>query len=453
MQMRLLKTIMHAFLLPAGALSLCLAVSAGIHLNCTPVGAETTSYTYDVNGQVTKVEYPDGSVVIHSYDKMGNRQSRVISGTTNEPPTVTTDNATGVTGSGATLNATVNANNHDTTVTFEYGTNTAYGTSVPASQNPVTGTLPTAVSRAITGLNPGILYHYRAVAISAGGTGAGSDKTFTTIGSLTGVVINGGAVYTVNPKVTLTIGAYPVATKMQLNYTTKGWGTIETLVASKVISLPKGDGLKQVSVRYLDANGTALGEGSASIVLDTKAPTGFVVINGGAKLTNSRDLILAIVATDITSGLATLCIREDKLPCGDGEFSPYVVPTKEYTLTSAGDGKKTVYVTLHDQAGKVSKQLKASITLDTTAPTGSITINSGKEVTVTPLVSLKLKAVKASQMQISLDGGITWSEWGKFSGSKTVTLPAGAGVKTVKVKFRDLAGNVSEVYEDIITLQ
>jgi len=553
MPMRPIATIVRACSMPVYGLFLCVAICAVLCGTSIPLSAETTTYTYDINGQVTKVEYPNGTVITYTYDKMGNRQSRitssvaatqpptvstgsatgvtgtgatlnatvnahdhdttvtfeyglttaygasvpasqnpvtgssskVVSSTINglssgavyhyravgissagtaagsdktfvtsggELPTVTTDNATGITGSGATLNATVNARNNDTAVIFEYGPTTAYGTTMPASQNPVTGSTATAVSRSITGLNPGILYHYRAVGFSAVGTVSGSDKTFTTTGASAGLVINGGAVYTVNPKVTLTIGAYPGGSRMQLNYTAKGWGKIENFAASKIISLPKGDGLKNVSVRYLDTNGTALGESSAVIVLDTKTPTGFVVINGGAKLTNSRDLIMAIVASDITSGLATLCIREDKLPCGNGEYTPYV-PTKEYTLASAGDGKKTVYVTLRDQAGKTSKQLKASITLDTLAPTGSVVINSDKAITLSPLVVLKLKAVKASEMKLSLDGGTAWSEWMKFAGSKKVTLPPGAGEKVVKAKFRDLAGNVSEGCQDSITLQ
>jgi hypothetical protein len=42
-------------------------------------------------------------------------------------PAVTTAAANSITSSGATLSGTVNANNSDTTVTFEYGTTTSYG--------------------------------------------------------------------------------------------------------------------------------------------------------------------------------------------------------------------------------------------------------------------------------------------------------------------------------------
>jgi hypothetical protein len=149
---------------------------------CLPANGANITYTYDIMGQLTRVEYSDGTVISHVYDKMGNRQSRVTSVVATAPPTVTTTSASGVSGSGATLNATVTANNLDTTITFEYGTTTAYGTTVSASQNPVTGNLATPVSRSITGLGPpfGTTYHYRAVAVNSKGTTHGGDKTFAT---------------------------------------------------------------------------------------------------------------------------------------------------------------------------------------------------------------------------------------------------------------------------------
>ena len=73
--------------------------------------------------------------------------------TTSTPaPTVTKGAATGISGTGATLNGTVNANGFSTTVTFQYGTDTNYGNTVTADQSPVTGSTDTAVSKTISGL-------------------------------------------------------------------------------------------------------------------------------------------------------------------------------------------------------------------------------------------------------------------------------------------------------------
>jgi len=97
-------------------------------------------------------------------------------------PTATTLDATNKTSTGATLNASVNANMASTTVTFEYGTTTSYGQTVTASQSPVTGSSNTNVSANISGLSAGTTYHFRVKAVNSVGTTYGSDMTFTTAG-------------------------------------------------------------------------------------------------------------------------------------------------------------------------------------------------------------------------------------------------------------------------------
>lgn len=96
-------------------------------------------------------------------------------------PTVTTAAATAVTTAGATLNGSVNARFDSTTVTFEYGPTTAYGTSVAATQSPVTGGADTPVSAVLAGLPPNAAYHFRAVGRNSAGTTLGDDLTFTTL--------------------------------------------------------------------------------------------------------------------------------------------------------------------------------------------------------------------------------------------------------------------------------
>jgi phosphodiesterase/alkaline phosphatase D-like protein len=79
------------------------------------------------------------------------------------------------------LNGTVNANGNSTTVTFEYGATTAYGTTVAADQSPVSGSTDSTVSVTIGGLLPGTTYHYRVVGQNSSGTTFGADSTFATL--------------------------------------------------------------------------------------------------------------------------------------------------------------------------------------------------------------------------------------------------------------------------------
>lgn len=95
------------------------------------------------------------------------------------PPAVTTLGPTEVTPTSATLRATASPNGLATTVAFDYGTSTAYGTTsetAPAGD----GTVPVDVAVAITGLRAGTTYHLRARAANSAGTDSGADVSFTT---------------------------------------------------------------------------------------------------------------------------------------------------------------------------------------------------------------------------------------------------------------------------------
>lgn len=100
-------------------------------------------------------------------------------------PESVTGSATSVTGYAATLNGTVDPNGDATTYYFEYGTDTNYGTQVPATPGSVgSGWEPVALSANITGLSAGIEYHFRIVGSNSVGSDNGSDATFTTVGQL-----------------------------------------------------------------------------------------------------------------------------------------------------------------------------------------------------------------------------------------------------------------------------
>lgn len=103
-------------------------------------------------------------------------------------PSIASRAASSVSATGATLNAGVNPRGLATSVRFEYGTSTSYGSTTP-EQAIGAGTSTVSVRAAISGLRAGVKYNFRAVATSAAGVTRGGNRTFTTGSAPTGVTI------------------------------------------------------------------------------------------------------------------------------------------------------------------------------------------------------------------------------------------------------------------------
>ncbi len=102
-----------------------------------------------------------------------------VAGPISTPPSAISSAATSITQTGATLNGTVNDNGAATTVTFEYGLSTSYGSSASGG-TVAAGAGSTAVSANISGLACGNSYHFRVNGANSGGTTNGADQTFST---------------------------------------------------------------------------------------------------------------------------------------------------------------------------------------------------------------------------------------------------------------------------------
>ncbi len=125
-------------------------------------------------------------------------------------------------------------------------------------------------------------------------------------------------------------------------------------------TLAAGDGQKIVYARVFDSQGAG-GEFTATIVLDTIAPSGSLTLAEGAAFTASATVVAAVLAGDAGSGLAELSLSNDGTT-----FVPVVPGLTSWTLPQS-DGPHTVILRLNDLAGNTS-DLLADVVLDTTAP-------------------------------------------------------------------------------------
>jgi plastocyanin len=94
------------------------------------------------------------------------------------PPVVMTKQATNVTSSSATLNGSLDPHGLTTTVYFQYGRTTSYGSTTPMQSQ--SGNTYRNIASNIGGLTTGTTYHFRIVATNGAGTRKGGDRSFTT---------------------------------------------------------------------------------------------------------------------------------------------------------------------------------------------------------------------------------------------------------------------------------
>jgi hypothetical protein len=112
--------------------------------------------------------------------------------TTPGPVEAITSEASGITEEQAVLNGTVNPRGYDAKYYFQYGTSTGYGITTKPEGDAGGGTSPVPVSASITGLEPGITYHYRIVGTSVGVTSYGADKTLGSMSTPVSLTTSGG---------------------------------------------------------------------------------------------------------------------------------------------------------------------------------------------------------------------------------------------------------------------
>jgi hypothetical protein len=95
-------------------------------------------------------------------------------------PLAVTNPASNIDEISAKLNGSVNPNDSETMVEFEYGLTTSYGTVVTANPSPIDGNLTFDVSANIIDLSPSSTYHFRVKATNGIGTTFGNDQEFKT---------------------------------------------------------------------------------------------------------------------------------------------------------------------------------------------------------------------------------------------------------------------------------
>ena len=213
-------------------------------------------------------------------------------------------------------------------------------------------------------------------------------------------------------------------------------------------TLKTGDGNKRVYAQFKDNAGNISPTSSDSITLDTEPPTTTESLSG------------AMGENDWYIGAVTITLSASDTRSGVG-YTSYRIneePWSSYTGSFIVDieGINTIDYYSVDQANNKENTNTLDIKIDTTQPTGQVTINNDDDYTSTTLVTLSLTyedtASGVSEVRYSNDGVWDTEAWENPTSTKFWTLTPGEGIKKVYYQFKDNAGNISPTSSDSIIL-
>jgi uncharacterized membrane protein len=144
----------------------------------TRTGNTYQSVNASISGLAASTRYHFRIVATNSSGTVHGADRTFTTLSTTGPPVVITNAATNVTSSSATLNGRVDPHGLTTSVYFQYGTTSSYGSTT--ANHSFGGNTYQSVSANISGLSGNTTYHFRIVATNSAGTTYGSDRTFRT---------------------------------------------------------------------------------------------------------------------------------------------------------------------------------------------------------------------------------------------------------------------------------
>ncbi len=194
--------------------------------------------TFTYNGLAT------APILVGSYHVVGTINNANYTGSANGPlvisptaPLVTTSAATLISATSATLNSLITTKGAATTVSFQYGTSTAY-TNTTLGQSVAAGTTSVPFSTGIDLLTPQTIYHYRVVATNTDTpalTAVGLDRTFTTLAAPVFGVSPASYLGASDAEVALSVIPNGVATSVYFQYsTTAGFSSFLQTAAQSI---------------------------------------------------------------------------------------------------------------------------------------------------------------------------------------------------------------------------
>jgi len=306
--------------------------------------------------------------------------------------------------------------------------------------------------------------------------------------------INEGAAYTVSAEVTLSLCA-PYAVEMKIsNFEDFSGASWEPYVESKPWLIPTTGAYtvpRYVYAIFKEANGRLHSVYFDDILYDPTQPSGQLLLSdsiqpeslallasslaGGLPYGTSMyaplapdanpdgSITLYVDAHDDNSGIFEMQFSEDP-EFTNAVWEPYA-STKQWSAPE--EGYKTVYVRFRDSAGNLSGGSSLNFLYDVNAPIGGVYFDPqvvGSDAITATLYPIAYDGYYedtgeitgtlpyvgvVSELRLSLEPTFGTAYWQLFT--YAITLPISTTTSTaIYIQYRDLAGNISEVYSDTL---
>jgi large repetitive protein len=353
----------------------------------------------------------------------------IVSFTTLAPATATTQPASNVTATAATLNGSVDPEGNETTVTFVYGTDPTLttGTTSTAAVPIGSGTSAVPVTAALTGLQPGTTYYDEVVATNSGGTTDGKILSFTTPATTTTTTTN------LTPSVSTSVYGQSITFTAAVSQTTSGFPTPTGTVQFQADGVNLGSGVTLVNGTATSSPISSLAAGGHTITAIYSGDPDDASSSGSTSLTvNQAPLTVTAASQSMTYGGA--------------------VPTPTYTLTGFVNGDTSAVVsgtpTLTPGATSSSPvgTYAISVTLGSLAAanydfpnlvSGTLTVNQAS--TTTALAASVNPSVYGQSVTFTATVGVV----APGSGTPTGTVAFQEGSTTLATETLGVSGTVS----------
>lgn len=223
------------------------------------------------------------------------------------------------------------------------------------------------------------------------------------------------------------------------------------------------EGAHTFKLKVTDNAGNTTTSAAATITKDITGPTGTVTMSGWANKSTYDNLGVKASATDDITTVAFMecwvssTAKDTVVPDKTTKLAYAVNPTHGQVNWSAKAESATNYIHIRytDAVGNTAIAHSGAFGVDTIAPSvGTITLDKGTYADINGIATISSLDATSGLDEMMLTGPIEGSGvWEKYATSRNIVFTGEDGNKSISIKFKDVAGNISEGPDASVTAE